>query len=200
MPVLIESADHWRALRTSLPKAPVLNSPAGPISVPCCVTMLARRALVVANGYNPNNVSDDKMSLLRQSILDNGFCFPLVTIWDDAIGQFVIIDGFHRSIIGSAEWLDVDYLPIVVLEHDIARRMTATIQFNKARGVHQVDLDAEVIRALIEQGMDEDEIGVRLGIDAETVHRYKQVTGIASLFAKSEYSQAYEMRDDDERA
>ena len=137
------------------------------------------------------------MNLLRQSIVDNGFCFPIVTIWDDEQGVFVIIDGFHRSLIGSGEWLGLEYLPVVVLDHDIAKRMAATIQFNKARGVHQVDLDAEVIRKLIEQGVSEDDVAQRLGIDLETVHRYKQLTGVAALFAKSDYSMAWEMSEDD---
>lgn len=84
--------------------------------------------------------------------------------------------------------MDLDYLPVVVLDHDISQRMAATVQFNKARGVHQVDLDADVIRALIEQGKTEDEISVSLGIDPDTIHRYKQLTGIAELFKNSDYS------------
>jgi DNA invertase Pin-like site-specific DNA recombinase len=75
--------------------------------------------------------------------------------------------------------------------------MTATVQFNKARGVHQVDLDAEVIRALIEQGMGEEEIAAKLGIDEDTVHRYKQLTGIAELFKNTTYSTAWEMVEGD---
>jgi hypothetical protein len=73
--------------------------------------------------------------------------------------------------------------------------MTATVQFNKARGVHQVDLDAEVIRGLIEQGMSEDEISIHLGIDLDTIHRYKQLTGIADLFKNAPYSQAWEVEE-----
>jgi hypothetical protein len=75
--------------------------------------------------------------------------------------------------------------------------MTATVQFNKARGIHQVDLDADLVRALIEQGMSEDDVSEQLGMDMDTVHRYKQVTGIASLFAKAQYSMAWEMEDVD---
>jgi ParB-like chromosome segregation protein Spo0J len=163
------------------------------ITFPCLATRLVPRELVVANNYNPNSVSAEKMELLRQSILDNGFCFPIVTIWDDERELYVIIDGFHRRILCGPEWLNIAEIPIVVLEHDIARRMTATVQFNKARGVHQIDLDADVIRALLGQGMTEDEISVHLGIDLETIHRYKQLTGIAELFKKSDYSTSWEM-------
>jgi hypothetical protein len=74
--------------------------------------------------------------------------------------------------------------------------MAATIQFNKARGVHQIDLDAELIRALIEQGLSEDEISVRLGIDIDTIHRYKQITGVAELFAKADYSMSWHIEEE----
>src|SRR5690606_2979924 len=95
------------------------------------------------------------------------------------------------------EWLDLPEVPIVVLEHTMAERLTATMQFNRARGVHQVDLDAEVVRALLEQGLSEEEIATKLGMDADTVHRYKQLTGVAELFKNAEYSLAWEMADDD---
>lgn len=86
-------------------------------------------------------------------------------------------------------------MPIVVLDHDLSKRMTATIQFNKARGVHSVDGDAEIIRNLIEQGLPEDEIAKHLSIDLETVLRYKQLTGIADLFKNVNYSVGWEAGD-----
>mgnify|MGYP001484358243 CR=1 FL=1 len=183
----IHTAEEFRQWRATL--APItIKGKRRAIAVPAMQVVLAARQLVVANNYNPNYVPKDKLKLLRQSILDNGFCFPIVTIWDNDEEKMVIIDGFHRSLIGSAEWLDLEYLPVVVLEHDISQRMAATVQFNKARGVHQVDLDADVIRALIEQGKTEDEISVSLGIDPDTIHRYKQLTGIAELFKNADYS------------
>lgn len=158
------------------------------------------RGLIVANGYNPNSVPPDKMELLRQSIVDNGFCFPIVTIWDPERGVYVIIDGFHRWTICQPEWLDLEEVPIVILDHDISARMIATKQFNAARGFHQVDLDAELVRALIEQGLGEEEIGERLGMDLETIHRYKQLTGVAELFKNSAYSISWEMVEEEEAA
>lgn len=171
----------------------------GPVLVPCANTLLVRTELVIGNSYNPNSVPEDRMHVLMESILDNGFCFPIVAIWDDDRRLFVVIDGFHRRIIGGEEWLDFDYLPVVVLEHDIARRMIATMQFNKAKGVHQVDLDAEVIRALIEQGVAEEEIAQRLGLPLDTIHRYKQVTGVAELFRNAEWSLSWEIVEESDR-
>lgn len=192
MPYFIDTPDQFLAIRGEL-KAPEARSPRGTVvPVPCMVTLMAARGLVAANNYNPNAVSKDKMRLLRQSIRDNGFCFPIVTIWDEASQRFVIVDGFHRFTIAGEAWLDLDYVPVVVLEHDITKRMYATVQFNKARGTHQVDLDADLIRALIEQGNTEEEVSEHLGIDLDTVHRYKQLTGIAALFAKADYSPSWQ--------
>jgi ParB-like chromosome segregation protein Spo0J len=166
------------------------------VKFPCLQTRMAPRNQIVANNWNPNTVSPDKMELLKQSIIDNGWCFPIVVIHDAEADVFVIVDGFHRWTIAQPEWLDLPEVPIVVLSHTIVQRMIATVQFNKARGVHQVDLDAELIRGLIEQGMSDEQISTHLGIDMDTVHRYKQVTGIAELFKDAEYSTSWQMVDD----
>lgn len=189
----IDSVEQWLQIQEALQPIYINSRKHGRVEVPCANTVLVNTSLIVANNYNPNYVPKDKMELLRQSILDNGFCFPVVTIWDDEQERFVIIDGFHRSTIGSQDWLEFDYIPLVTLKHSITQRMAATVQFNKARGVHQVDLDAEVIRGLIEQGLSEEEISVHLGLDLETIHRYKQLTGIAELFKNTQYSASWEM-------
>lgn len=192
--IRIDYVQQYRELK--LEPVYVQSKVRGPVLVPCLNTILVRADLVVANTWNPNHVPDEKMQLLLQSILDNGFAFPIVTIFDEDQERFVIVDGFHRRTIGGEEWLDLDYVPVVVLNLTIAQRMSATIQFNKARGVHQVDLDAEVIRSLLGQGLSEEEISERLGLDLDTVHRYKQITGVAELFKNSEYSRAWEMSDE----
>lgn len=185
--LMIDTPEQFEAIRETL-DPPVLKSGRKTILVPCTNTLLVSRALIRANNYNPNSVDKGKMRLLRQSILDNGFCFPVVAIWDDAERMFVIIDGFHRFTIAGPDWLDLTHAPVVVLSHDISKRMFATVQFNKARGAHQVDLDADLIRALIQQGNVEEEIAEHLGMDLDTVHRYKQLTGISELFANANWS------------
>ncbi|TXH11266.1 MAG: chromosome partitioning protein ParB, partial [Hyphomicrobiaceae bacterium] len=163
------------------------------ILIPCANTIVVQRDMVIANTYNPNHVSDDKLELLQQSIIDNGFAFPIVVIWDDDQQAFVVVDGFHRYLISGPKWLGMTHVPLAVLSHNAAQRMIATWQFNKARGSHEVDLDADLIRALIQQGMDEEQIVNHLGIDLDTVHRYKQLTGIAQLFQGAQYSMSWTM-------
>lgn len=166
------------------------------IKMPCLAVRLVPREQVVANIYNPNEVPQDRLELLRTSIVENGFCYPILTIYEAERDRFVIIDGFHRHLMCEPEWLDIEQVPIIVLDHTMAQRLAATMQFNRARGVHQVDLDAEVVRALIGQGLSEQQIATQLGMDLDAVHRYKQLTGVAELFKNANYSLAWEMVDD----
>ena len=189
--IRIDTAADFLAAIQNIKPVYIHSKTDGPILVPCVTTLLVKPELVRANTYNPNSVPEEKMDLLRQSIVANGFCFPVVTIWDEDQGCFVIIDGAHRRMISSTDYLDLDYLPVVVLAHDITQRMVATVQFNKARGVHQVDIDAELVRSLIEQGLSDEEVAAKLGMELESVHRYKQITGIAELFRNATYSRAW---------
>lgn len=184
----------WRAADPG--DAWIVSKTHGRISVPCLRVALVAVSLVLENLYNPNEVSPDKMDLLRTSILANGFCFPVVTVWDPEAERFMVIDGAHRRQILGPDWLDCDYVPVVVLPHGMTQRLAATWQFNKARGVHQVDLDADLIRRMIEQGVGDAEIAEALGTDLDTVHRYKQVTGVAELFRGAAWSGAWEMVED----
>lgn len=169
-----------------------LHSKKGDIDLPCMDVILVPTEKVVANNYNPNHVATNNMILLQQSIVDNGFCFPIVTIHDEEMDQYVIVDGFHRYAI-LKEYLEVNQIPIVVLKHDVKKRMAATVQFNRARGVHQVELMADLVQALSSQGMDDESIAKHLGMEYEEVYRLKQVTGIAELFKNQTYSRAWEM-------
>lgn len=148
---------------------------------------------VQANNYNPNSVSSDKMELLKQSIIDNGFTFPIVTIYDEETDKYIIIDGFHRYTILGEKYLNQPMIPIVVLDHDISKRMIATVQFNKARGHHQVELDAELVKELLKQGLNKEEIAKHLGLDLETIHRYTQLARVADVFKDVQFSQSWHM-------
>jgi ParB-like chromosome segregation protein Spo0J len=174
-----------------------INSKKGPIKLPCMDVKIVDIDLVQANNYNPNSVPKNNMLLLEESILSNGFCFPVVTIWDEEIEKYIIVDGFHRYTIFK-DYLGARQLPIIVLEHNIAQRMAATVQFNRARGVHQVELMGDLVKALVEQGISDEEIAQKLGMEIEEVFRLKQITGIAELFKNQVYSKAWEMMEVDD--
>lgn len=171
-----------------------LETKKGQIELPCMQVMIVPIEKVQANNYNPNNVSDKNMDLLEESILENGFCYPIVTIYDEELDKYVIVDGFHRYIL-LRDSLLTKQIPIIILSHDIVRRMSATVQFNRARGVHQVELMGDLVKALVEQGLSDQDIAVKLGMEDEEVYRLKQITGFAELFKKQAYSLAWEMRE-----
>ena len=171
-----------------------LKSRKGEVKLPCMNVQIVPIDKVQANNYNPNAVSDNNMRLLETSILSNGFCFPIVTIYDPDLDKYVIIDGFHRYSIFK-DYLETEQVPIIVLEQDISQRMEATVQFNRARGVHQVELMGDLVASLSKQGVKDDDIAENLGMELEEVLRLKQITGIAELFKNQNYSRAWEMKE-----
>lgn len=177
-----------------IPDTPVIKTKYGPIKLVSQTAIVAPIELVQANNYNPNSVDSKNMELLRQSIVDNGFCFGIVTVWDEDLQKFVIVDGFHRYDIFK-NVLQAKEISIYVLDQVPAQRMAATVQFNRARGVHQVDLMGDLVRALFEQGEDDEAIAKHLGMELEEVFRLKQVTGIAELFKNQTYSRSWEMQE-----
>lgn len=170
----------------------MIETKKGKIKLSCLEVKIVDIDEVQANNYNPNNVADNNMALLEESILTNGFCFAVVTVYDPEFEKYIIVDGFHRYLIFK-DTLEAKQIPIIVLDHDISKRMAATVQFNRARGVHQVELMGDLVKALVEQGVEDDEIAQRLGMEPEEVFRLKQITGIAELFKNQNYSKAWEI-------
>jgi len=170
----------------------VIESKKGPIKLPCMDVKIVDIDMVQANNYNPNAVSSQNMDLLEESIVANGFCFAVVTVWDPDLEKYIVIDGYHRYV-EFKDRLQASQIPIIVLEHDITKRMEATVQFNRARGVHQVELMGDLVQALVEQGVPDEEISQKLGMEIEEVFRLKQITGIAELFKNQIYSKSWEM-------
>ena len=171
-----------------------LKTKKGNITLPVMEPIIVPVDKVQANNYNPNHVAKNNMELLEQSILDNGFCFAIVTIYDEDIEKYVIIDGFHRYTI-LKDYLGCEEIPIVVLEHDTKQRMASTVQFNRARGSHQVELMGDLVKSLFEQGADDEEIAKHLGMELEEVFRLKQITGIAAIFKNQTFSKSWEIQE-----
>lgn len=146
-------------------------------------------AEVYANDYNPNIVAAPEMDLLETSIIENGFCYPIAVIKDEN-NMYCIVDSFHRYTV--AKKLNLKEIPIVVLKHDIVKRIAATVQFNRARGTHQVlDMSKIVIR-LVGEGKTDAEIAEMLGMDGDEVFRLKQLSGLKEAFKNKEFSKSWE--------
>jgi len=147
--------------------------------------------LVEANDYNPNFVSQINMDLLKLSIDQNGFCYPIVVIYDTDKEKYVIIDGYHRYKILKDHYKS-KIVPVIVLEHSINERMTSTVQFNRARGIHKIDGDANIVVTLSKNGMTDSDICKYLGMSLEEVLKLKQSTGLKDAFLDHKFSDSWE--------
>lgn len=161
--------------------------------------------LIIANDYNPNSVASPEKKLLEHSIRKNGFAMPVIAApMPSSVAHLSqrpqrVVDGFHRHQVGK-NVKDIKsrlggYLPIVNIAGDatdLSHLMSATVEFNRARGEHSIELMAGVVKEMILLGKSDVEIAKDLGMEAEEVLRLKQVTGLASLFAGQTYSKAWE--------
>lgn len=160
------------------------------ITFPCMNTKMVSVDMVVANDYNPNSVASKEMELLRISIEEDGVTQPVVVFYDKEQNKYIVIDGFHRYSI-LTKVLKCPEIPVVVLDKDIKERMASTIRHNRARGKHQVNLQAELVKSLLLKGWNDEQIAQQLGMTPEELLRLKQSVGIAEILAGKDYSREW---------
>lgn len=147
--------------------------------------------MIEANDYNPNIVAPPEMRLLEHSIKADGYTQPLV-VWLRKDGVFEVVDGFHRFLVGRK--LALSHLPCVILNQDRQERgdrMAATIRHNRARGRHQVGEMSKIVLELRKRNWSNEKIAQELGMEEDEVLRLYQVSGLAEIFAKRHFSEAW---------
>lgn len=151
---------------------------------------------VHANDYNPNSVAPPEMKLLEHSITKDGYTQPIVT-WPNK--GIEVVDGFHRHRVGKESEAVRSrvhgYLPVVQIrptQEDKNDRMAATIRHNRARGAHKVESMSEIVVELKRRFWSDERIAKELGMDGDEVLRLQQITGLASVFANEDFSEAWE--------
>jgi hypothetical protein len=151
--------------------------------------------MVEPNDYNPNSVAKAEMKLLYISILHDSYTQPVVTIWDEERGKFIIVDGFHRYFTckNNPDILarNNGRLPIVVLNKGINDRMAATVRHNRARGKHSVMGMSSMVFQLLDNGWTDSSICNHLGLEPEELLRLKHLTGFSKLFEDLDYKKAW---------
>ena len=154
--------------------------------------------MVQPNDYNPNSVAKIEMGLLYKSIKHDGYTQPVVTIFDEEIGKYVIIDGFHRYFTcknnTDIRERNKGMLPIVVLDKDMNDRMASTVRHNRARGTHSVQGMSSMVFDMLENGWADADICNHLGMEAEELLKLKHITGFSKLFEDVEYKKAWETK------
>lgn len=132
------------------------------------------RELVKPNDYNPNKVLEKNLKLLMESILSNGFCFPVVIRPD-----YTIIDGFHRWLVSGREPLKTllgGKIPVVIVHHkDKADDMAGTVTFNRARGTHLLEPMEHIVKKMLDEGQTVDDISKKLGMSREEIFRLSKI-------------------------
>lgn len=150
---------------------------------------------IVPNTYNPNTVAPPELSLLYESIREDGYTMPIVCYYDSANDKYIIVDGFHRYRI-MLEHKDIydregGKLPVSVIDKSIDYRMASTIRHNRARGTHDVDLMSNIVKELYDLGRSDAWISQHLGMDKDEILRLKQITGLAALFRETGFGQSW---------
>lgn len=160
---------------------------------------------IEANDYNPNKVATKEMNLLYTSIKEDGYTMPVVCYYDEKNDKYILVDGFHRYRV-CKEHKDIyeredGCLPVSIIEKDLNDRMASTIRHNRARGKHEVELQANLV-AMLKEGWDENKIMKELGMTLEEVQRLLGLTGIFSEIKGIPYSiekQIIEAGEDEKR-
>lgn len=153
---------------------------------------------VQANDYNPNTVAPPEMELLKISILEDGYTQPIVSFFNE--GVIEVVDGFHRNRVAK-ECSEVGqrlhgYLPVVNINDnrsDKGDRVASTIRHNRARGKHKIGAMSNIVLDLKRRNWTDKKIAKELGMEPDEVLRLAQITGIAELFSKREFSQSWDI-------
>jgi len=151
---------------------------------------------VRANDYNPNQVAERELNLLYKSILHDGYTQPIVTIWDPEVEKYIIVDGFHRWLVGR-KFEDIrerydGQVPIVTIKKEINERMASTVRHNRARGKHSVAGMSSLVFRMLKNGASDEEICHELGMEPDELIRLKHLTGFEKYFRELEYRNAWE--------
>lgn len=145
-----------------------------------------------ANSYNPNHVAPPEMRLLYESIKEDGYTMPVV-VYPKPDGRYEIVDGYHRYTVMLTH-RDIyeregGKLPCSIIDKDVSNRMASTIRHNRARGSHSIELMMNIVGELKKAGMSDQWIMKEIGMDADELLRFKQLSGLAELFKDREYTE-----------
>lgn len=102
--------------------------------------------LLKPNSWNPNRQDEHDFELLCKSIEEDGFTQPIIVHKTTNI----IVDGEHRWRASLA--LGFKEIPVVKVDMPIEQMKMATIRHNRARGHHDIELEAEILKDLEKLG------------------------------------------------
>jgi len=156
------------------------------------------------NLYNPNVVAPAEMDLLRESILSEGWLFPILVFAksiqianitnNEALDKHTILDGFHRYTLSGEKAiyaLTGGYVPAIVMNPK--NPLAVTVRMNRAKGTHTVLKMSEIIEYEVKSGKPVEDIMQEFGMEFEEVRRLANSVGIPSgdIISKANWSQEW---------
>jgi len=162
-------------------------APEGAYNQPLAMVVWVPRDQLRPNNYNPNSMTPVDRALLKVSILANGWTQPIVLFNEHETDTLWIVDGEHRWQVSAdpdVAALTGGLVPVVYITGNMADRMMATIRHNRARGSHGVVPMAEIVRQLIESGMEDDAICQLLQMEREELGRLAERAGRPEVMAR----------------
>jgi hypothetical protein len=156
------------------------------------------------NLYNPNQMAPPEMELLVESIIKDGWLFPICVLPKDvhiegltnneSKSSYTIIDGFHRyKTSGKPKVYAITegYVPIVFptgTDH-----IATTVRMNRVKGTHTVLGMADIIEILLKQGKTLEYIMAEYGMESEEVYRLANRKGIpkTDIITEGTWSRAW---------
>lgn len=134
--------------------------------------------------------------MLHTSIKEDGYTMPVVTYYDSYKDEYTIVDGFHRYTVDlryrDIHSINKGYLPVVVIEKDLADRMASTVRHNRARGKHAIEGMSNIVLQMLKEGKSDAEVCIELGLEVDELIKLKHITGFAKLFEGAKYSNSWE--------
>jgi hypothetical protein len=141
------------------------------------------------NLYNPNQMAPPEMKLLIESIINDGWLFPICVLPKDVhienltenenLDKYTIIDGFHRyKTSGNPQVYKITegYVPIVFPKG--TDHIATTVRMNRVKGTHTVLGMADIVEMLIKDGKSIDYIMQQFGMESEEIYRLASRKGI----------------------
>jgi len=108
-----------------------------------------------------------------------------------------IVDGYHRRTLAlKSEKVRAKtggLLPVVFLDPEKSRadRQLSTIRHNRARGQHGILAMGEIVRELIEQGLSNEDIMTRSGMEEEEIDRLRELRGSPDQKGKDSFGKGW---------
>ena len=123
---------------------------------------------VIPNTYNPNTMSDEEVSMLRDNIIRVGYIDPILVVPLDE-GMYRIIDGEHRW--NAQQMEGADKIWCVVVSPDVFDEKTQklqTVRANKIRGAFDTTRFNNLVRDLMtNHEVEFDDMAYELGFTDE---------------------------------